>query len=517
MKLAIRADASLDIGSGHVMRCLTLAQVLQERGAQVHFVCRAHPGHFGDYLRARGFAVSMLPMAAGWRGPRSADAPAHAGLLGADWQDDAAATLAALAGVAPDWVVVDHYALDARWETAMRACGARIMALDDLGDRVHDCDVLLDQNYPPRRARYAGLAGPGCRLLLGPTYALLRHEFAFQRARATMRAGAIGRVFVFFGGVDQPNLTARALKALRQAGGGALALDVVIGKDNPHSAEIDALCAAWPGARLHRQVDNMAELMARADLAIGAGGATSWERCCVGLPSLIVTIAANQEPATRALVRDGLAFDGGSSDSATVDSLCALLAPLLAQPQAVHALALRTWHLVDGAGAGRVAQVLSAPALRLRPATPADVGLYYDWANDEDVRAQSFNQAPIDYDAHAAWFAQRLASPDSLLLLAQDAQLDPVGQVRFDKMADGTWKIGFSVDRRWRGRGVAAPMLTLAIASLAVLAPAATMVAQVKRQNLPSSKAFLALGFRERDALEDVLTYVRNVKELGES
>lgn len=516
MKVVFRTDASLDIGSGHVMRCLTLAHALHGRGTQVCFVCRQHPGHFGDYIQARGFKVSMLPPIAGWHLAETGPTPVHAHLLGASWEDDASATLGAIEGQAPDWIVADHYALDERWEHAVRTCGARIMVIDDLADRPHDCDVLLDQNYHPSRAHYAALTGAGSRLLLGPEYALLRPEFASQRGRASERCGAIARVFVFFGGVDQPNLTSLALRALHKAGGAGLELDVVVGKDNPHSAQVAALCRAWPGARLHCQVENMAELMAHADLAIGAGGATTWERCCVGLPSVIVTIAANQETAARALARDGLALAGGSSASVSVDSLSELLTSVLGAPQELRALARRACALVDGAGGERVAQVLCAPRLSWRHATGADLQLYYDWANDADVRAHSFNQDPIDLPAHATWFEQRLSSQASLLVVAQnETGQDPVGQVRFDKMADGHWKIGFSVDRRWRGQGLAVPMLAGAIARLAQVAPGATMVADVKRQNRASSKAFLALGFHQRDAGGEVLTYVRNVTELG--
>jgi UDP-2,4-diacetamido-2,4,6-trideoxy-beta-L-altropyranose hydrolase len=509
VKVAIRTDASLSIGSGHVMRCLALAEALREAGAQVRFVCRAHPGHMGEQIAARGFALQLL--APGPDGAPDPQAPVHAHLLGAGWEHDADATVAALRDDAPDWLVVDHYALDARWERRLRALGARMLAIDDLADRAHDCEVLLDQNYAGSGERYAALLGPGCRPLLGPAFALLRPEFAHARAAAAPRAGAVRRLFIFFGGIDAPNLTAVALQALQLLANPELQIDVVVGKDNPHQAEVEALCRALPGCTLHRQVDRMAAMMAAADIALGAGGVTTWERCCVGLASVIVTIAANQEPSVRALARDGYAIAAGASGEVDPAGLGALLAPLLAAPAALRAMAARAAALVDGAGCARVAQVLAAPRLTLRRAGAADVRLYYDWAGDAQVRVQSLNSDPIPFEQHQAWFERRVASADSVLLVAELPARGPVGQVRFDQF-EGGWRIGFSLGAPWRGQGLAAPMLAAAIECLAHSAPQARLVAQVKQHNLASSKAFLALGFDEpAPAIDGVHTYVRNL------
>lgn len=507
MRIAIRVDASDRMGTGHLMRCLTLADALHRNGAAVRFVSRSMPQHLAARIAAQGHQLRLFE----GQPDGHTDELAHAAWLGGSQQQDAQASLAALADARWDAVVVDHYALDWRWQGALAALGARMAVIDDLADRRHACDVLLDQNYAGHGQRYAGLLPAGARLLAGPAYALLRPEFAHARGAAAGRSGALERVFLFFGGVDQPNLTATALRAVQLLGGAPLAVDVVVGKDNPHQAEVAALCAAMPDCRLHLQVDNIAALMAASDLAIGAGGATTWERCCVGLASVVVTIAANQEPSVQALARGGYVVDGGSSACVTPATLAALLAGLLADPAAVRALGRRSAALVDGEGCARVARVLGAPRLSLRAARAADVQLYYEWASDDDVRAQSFNSAPIPFEQHQQWFARRLDSDASVLLVALDQQGEAVGQVRFEQVADG-WQIGFSLDRRWRGQGLAVPMLAAAIAHLAARAPQALLLAQVKRQNSASSRAFVALGFVARgDADGEVLNYVRSV------
>ena len=263
-----RADAGVSIGTGHVMRCLTLAEALREAGAHIAFVCRELDGNLIELIGARGFEVHALP---GLEPPTdplawTAEHP----------QEDAAQTVASVKAslkARADWLVVDHYALDERWEREVRGCAHRLMVIDDLADRVHDCDLLLDQNYARNPTRYDALVPAGCRKLLGPAYALLRDEFKEAREAWPRKIGEFERAFVFFGGTDPTNETSKALRALLRWGEGKrLTVDVVIGGGNPHRAEVEELVETIPNALLHVQAVNMAELMARADLSVGAGG-----------------------------------------------------------------------------------------------------------------------------------------------------------------------------------------------------------------------------------------------------
>ena len=299
MFIAIRTDASTDIGTGHVMRCLTLAEALRERGHEVEFICRSHPGNLQSHIAAQRFNVNMLPS------PTSAaddDALSHAGWLGCSQQQDAIDTIEALNGRQTDWLITDHYALDHRWHQSLRGHAQRIMVIDDLADRVHDCDLLLDQNYVvDMDTRYRGLIPDACRMLTGHRYSLLRQEFLRAREHAQVRR-SLNKVLVFFGGVDQHGLTMRALDALQ---GLDLEVTVIAGNSNLRADEIEARCADLASVRFHRSVDDMATQILDADLAIGGGGTTTWERCYLGLPAIVITLAENQVPLSEAVAAAG--------------------------------------------------------------------------------------------------------------------------------------------------------------------------------------------------------------------
>ncbi len=304
MNILFRTDASLDIGTGHVMRCLTLAEALRERGALCRFVCRVHPGNLIELIRQRGFEVFALPLDSNWAGTDKVN-PSHAAWLGADWATDAEQTKVGAGETAADWLIVDHYALDARWERALCTACYRLMAIDDLADRPHNCDVLLDQNLGRRAEDYGHLVPDGCTIMAGPQYALLRPEFAALRPYSLARRAAprLNRLLITMGGVDKEDATGEVLGALRACPLPAdCQISVVMGPHAPWLARVREKAAAmpWPTDVLVN-VRNMARLMADSDLAIGAAGSTSWERCCLGVPSIIVVLAANQQPIANGL------------------------------------------------------------------------------------------------------------------------------------------------------------------------------------------------------------------------
>ncbi len=311
LKVVFRADASLQIGTGHVMRCLTLADALRQKGAQCTFVCRPNVGHLLGLVAQRGHkALALGEQQQNFNGPAD---PAHAAWLGTSWADDAEQTMHALLGQTVDWLVVDHYALDARWEEALRPQAQRIMAIDDLADRPHACDLLLDQNLGRTEADYGGLLKGKTTTLVGPQYALLRPEFAALRAQSLARRQnnpPLRRLLVTMGGVDKDNATGQVLAALQSCSLPAdLRVTVVMGPHAPWLAQVQAQVTQmpWPTEVLVG-VDNMAQLMAESDLAIGAAGSTSWERCCLGLPTIQVVLAQNQEAIALALGRFGAAL-----------------------------------------------------------------------------------------------------------------------------------------------------------------------------------------------------------------
>jgi UDP-2,4-diacetamido-2,4,6-trideoxy-beta-L-altropyranose hydrolase len=410
MNVAFRVDASSRMGTGHVMRCLALAQALADRGAQSLFVCRNHPGHLIDLVRERGWDVQVL------------DGPATDSGL------DAAQTLLAVRDHTPDWLVVDHYGLDAAWEALVRPRVGRLLSIDDL-ERAHHSDVVLDQNYAPSRPhRYRDLVPAGCRVLLGPRYALLDANYEVHRRTQSTRPEVAGRVLVYFGGVDAGNMTGVALAALCAPEFLPLHVDVVIGRNHAQGDVVRAQADARPRTRVFGARHHLADLMAEADVAIGAGGVTTWERMCLGLPTLVISHADNQTSACEALAADGLIEYLGDHKGVGHAEIARGLASLLGHSARRQQLSSRGRALVDGRGASRVADVMlgrdpHAVALRkhvLHAANtcPSGFGRFvFAWIdrcdsgrvlalrNQPHVRGQMRTQTAISADAHALFFA----------------------------------------------------------------------------------------------------------------
>lgn len=355
MLIVFRVDASLEIGSGHVMRCLTLAAILRTGGAHCRFICRPHQGHLGEFIRKQGHELQLLPMPSELDVMPVHNVPSHARWVGDSWQTDAAQTSAALHGPKPDWLVVDHYGLDARWEQVLRSRCKHLMVIDDLADRPHDCDILLDQNLGREPADYQELVPDTCHILAGTAYALLRPEFAALRATSLERRKNphLRHILISLGGVDLPNVTGKILEALRKSPLlPATRISVVIGAQSPWLHEVRRIAASLPWETdVLSNISDMATRMAASDLAIGAAGSTSWERCCLGLPAILVCLADNQRRALQALceAQAALALDASGIDAQLMDTLTHMMSPDTLASFSSHAAAL-----VDGLGTSRV-------------------------------------------------------------------------------------------------------------------------------------------------------------------
>ena len=353
MKVAFRTDASLDIGSGHVMRCLTLANALREKGSSASFICRDHPGHLLDLIKSNGHEVMMLPSVQIQTSSKSGSD--YERWLGTGWQTDAEQVLSVIGGTTFDWMIVDHYAIDINWEQAMRPAYDRLMVIDDLANRHHDCAVLLDQTFGRNPSDYLGWVSGDCQLLCGSEYALLRPEFARLREYSLRRRAPpqLSQLLITMGGVDKDNVTGQILSALKTTAlPGHCAIKVVLGSTSPWQLEIERLACEMPWKTdVLVGVSNMGQLMADRDLAIGAAGATSWERCCLGLPTIMLVLADNQSKVAEGLSRTGAVriIEGHlnlhHALNSLIDSLCASLDELSAMSHA--ALAIVDGHGID--------------------------------------------------------------------------------------------------------------------------------------------------------------------------
>ena len=430
--VVIRVDASIQIGSGHVMRCLTLAEGLREQGAEVLFVCRELSGNLNALIAAKGFDLCCLPAA----DSQSAELNwnSHAGWLEVHWQQDAKETKALLKEQAAsfDWLIVDHYALDTNWETELGSIVDKIMVIDDLADRPHACELLLDQNfYLDQTGRYKKLVPANCTRLLGPAYALLRSEFPQKRRSLRLRTGAVNNILVFFGGVDATNETAKVVNAIASLERSNITVDVIVGTGNPHRQKIEDLCGQVENTRFHCQASNMAELMANADLAIGGGGTVTWERFCLGLPALVVSVAGNQKAIAEDCGKVGCQIFLGDSDAVDEALFAAALQTVLHSPSLLMSVSAQAIKVVDGKGLNRVIQWLCPLDIKLRKAVSADCRNIYDWRNAEETRRHIFDKEIIPYESHQQWFANSLANQDRIILIGEyDDQ--PVGVLRYD-------------------------------------------------------------------------------------
>lgn len=346
MKIAFRTDASVRIGTGHVMRCLTLAEELRDKGADVAFISRKLSGHLCTLVEKKGYQVFRLPG------------------NGADWQQDADETGRAITkwGGTVSWLIVDHYGIDRGWEEKLRPLAHKIMVIDDLADRPHDCDMLLDQNlHQHAEGRYVDLVPRGCTTLLGPGYALLRQEFKEARRTLRQRDGSVNRILVFLGGSDESNETAKVLAALRLLHLPDLAVDVVIGSTNQNKEAIRQACSELPRTTCLEQVSNMAELMSCADLAIGAGGTATWERCFLGLPSISIVIADNQREITETVAAAGATLNLGQAGGTGSEQIAEAVRALITNRSQCKTMGKKAFQIMQrghAVGAEAVAQKL---------------------------------------------------------------------------------------------------------------------------------------------------------------
>lgn len=487
MRVAIRVDASALIGTGHLRRCLSLAQALTEQGSRVCLVARALDGVAAQVLQEAAFAVRCLPEPDGSFQDDSTATP-HAAWAGVSWAQDARETTLALQSASYDWLVVDHYAFDARWHTAMHASlGCRVMVIDDTADRALWADAMLDHNWAPdHRVKYAGRLRREPHWLAGPRYALLSP--AYRNAPRCAAHSEVRSIGIFMGGTDPDGISARVLAACRAAGF-AGAIEVVSTSANPHLSALREACAADAATTLTLDQPNLAAFFAHHDLQIGAGGGATWERCCIGAPTIAIAVAANQQA-----VVPGLA-SLGAVRAATEDTLKTVLSQLLADPSARQALSERAAALVDGRGAQRVALHLLRDTLSLRPATLADAPLLHAWRNHATVRAVSGNSEPIAFEDHRAWMQHVLRSPERWLWLAQVGDL-PVGSIRFDRMETGHLEVSLYTDPQLQGLGLGRCLLLAGEPQmLHILETPFTVEATVLAGNAASQKLFEGTGY----------------------
>ena len=472
--VVIRADAGPHIGTGHVMRCLALAQAWQEEGGAVRFALASLTPALEARLGAEGFDIIRVTAAAG-------------STL------DSAQTIAAAREAGAVWLVVDGYHFDAAYQQAIKASGLPLLAIDDYGHaKCYWADVVLNQNINACEALYPSREAY-TRLLLGTQYALLRREFSPWRGWQREISPEARRVLVTMGGADPDNVTLKVLEALRQVQVKGLEVKIVVGGSYPHRETL----GAWdnPGiCELIEDSRDMPDLMAWADVAVSAAGSTCWELAFMQLPSVLLILADNQRFNATGLDSAGATLNLGWHRDVRPAVLAHALQRLLAAREVRAEMAGVGRSLVDGNGSFRVAALMSGLQVRVRPVSNEDCALLFQWATDPLTRQMSFHSDPIRWEEHQQWFEQVTHEPHSMFLVAewlQKGRWIPVGQVRIAQ--DGI--VSISIAPEYRGRRLAWPTLQAAVARYHACFPEKVLTAYIKPENRASQRVFRQAGF----------------------
>ncbi len=487
MNVAIRVDGSRQIGSGHLIRCMTLAEQFRKHHHNVIFIIRAHLDSLHQLVQESGFSIELLSSSLS-----TFDIPdnlAHSKWLGVPQNFDANESLSVLKNKKIDLLIVDHYGIDHIWENILKPHVAKLMVIDDLADRQHNCDIILDQNYyTDLEHRYDDLVPASCKKLLGPKYALLKPSFFKLREGVKVRTD-LKKILVFFGGADPNGQTLKTLQALEPFKNVSTGI-VVIGRVNPNEAAIARLCKAnrWV---LHIQSNQMAELITECDLAIGAGGTSSWERCCLGLPTIVFALALNQLRVAKDLSTYGAAIYQSLESEQWPIELQGKVQTLIKNPSQLHEMSQKAFDLMAASDSvyDSICCVLELSAeITFVAATIDDAQLLFDWRNDELTRENSVNKAPVGWENHCQWLQSILTDSNVKLFIAR-RNLQSLGTVRLNVLDRGH-ELSWTIAPSFRGQG-----LGKLIVKRATSLCQGPVFARILSQNTASAKIAKAAGF----------------------
>ncbi len=475
--LVIRADASTQIGTGHAMRCLALAQAWQSAEGETIFVTAMKAPALEARLKDEGIRVIHLSTYPGG-------------------VEDAAQTAELAHQTNAQWIVVDGYQFGDSYQRVIKRSGLRLLFVDDYGHSASYCaDIVLNQNIYAHEGLYADREAQ-TRLLLGTPYVLLRQEFLRWRGYGRQNLSGAPKVLVTLGGSDVANVTLKVVHGLQLAAVDDLQASVVVGSAYPHFEELEMAVRNYPFVRLERNVLDMPRLMAWADVAVSAAGTTCWELAFMGLPSLIMVLADNQRLVAEKLDAAGAAVLVGWGEQVSPVEVSEALVQLLASQERRARMTVLGQNIVDGQGSARVRKHMVGQNIRLRRAREGDCRLLWEWRNDPKVLAASFSSEPVTWTRHIDWFESRMTNPNCILLVAVNSEDIPVGQVRLDVL-DNEIRFSISVDREFRGKGYGSEMIRLARPEALSISNGRLISAYVKPDNKASLRSFGKAGFKE--------------------
>ena len=488
MKVAIRVDSSEQIGSGHFMRCLTIANALDQINCKCYFISRYLPENFILTLRKTNHSFVKLPNI---KKSTPSNELRHSNWLGVSQEEDALQTIEAIKKENIDWMIVDHYALDINWEIFLRNNVKNIMVIDDLMDRKHSANLLLDSNLRDDDLNsYRALVNEDCDLLLGPKFVPLREEFSVE---AIENKNKLLNIFIFFGAYDTNNYTELMIDFLYKINK-EFNVDVVIGKGNVNTENIRNKCMTY-GMNLHIQTNSIAKIMQKSSIGIGAGGITVWERCSMQLPSFCIPVAFNQEDQLKQAEKKGLLYVSkcfNKKDSILMDELSNFI-----RNKNLHkTIQEQCSRMVDSRGAYRIVNKLKNPFIEIKEAKKSDMMDMFKWINDKSIRTASLNESKIELADHKKWFRKILDSKKNKLLVGYFNN-ERIGVVRFDSKSESEVEISiYLVPNIDTAKGMGLHLLLKSEDWLMYnMSKIKTITGYVKNSNRKSIKMFKNAGY----------------------
>lgn len=476
MHILFRTDGNADIGTGHVMRCLALAQAVLEQGAKATFLCSELTPALAERLSQEGCTVKKLSVSAYGK-------------------DDAEET----ANIDAEWIVVDGYNFDGAYLQHLKDAGKRVLMIDDYGHaKQYSCELVLNQNPYAQKGFYKGSPAE---LLLGSRYCLLRKEFRKWCGWARETREQPERLLVTLGGADTNNVTCKILSFLSKS---EVPVDVtvVIGGSNPNLKEAQEIAkTSRTPMSIVSNVRGMPELMAQCDAALCAGGTTSYELAFLQVPMLTVVLAENQKAVAESLEEHGCSINLGTAEELQEEGVLHAVKSLLSDAAKRASMSAEGAALIDGYGADRTCLRLLDAKLRLRPAVEADAYMLWEWANDPVVRQSSFSVEPIALENHITWFAYALQNPACHILVACNMEDEPVGQIRFNEEGEDA-VIDMHISQNHRGKRYASELIAKGTTWLFENTSIHVVHAYIRPENEASVRSFLGAGFTQEGEVE---------------
>lgn len=482
MKLFFRVDASTQIGTGHVMRCLALAQACIYAGGKAVFIMATKVPQLEVRLQTEGIEIVHLSL--------------HPGGI-----EDARKTATLARQFNASWIVVDGYYFGAEYQKVIKDSGLYLLFIDDYGQAdYYYADIILNQNIYAHEGLYLNKQSY-TQLLLGTRYILLRREFWQWREWKREIPSVANKILVTLGGADPDNVTLKVIQGLQLIEIENLEVIVVVGASNPHYQQLQtAVEQSSFLIHLKRNVTNMPELMAWADVAIAAGGTTSWELAFMGLPSLVLILADNQYETARNIGEMEVAINLGWHEDVSVRKISETVTKLLESAEMQSKMTRLGNGLVCGEGNNKVLESLQNRQIKLRQVSEDDCKLLWDWTNDPEVRSVSFSSDFISWNSHVQWFTSKLTNYDCIMYVALNKFDEPIGQVRFDIKANEA-TISISIDKKFRNQGYGSKLIRIATQKMFFSYDIKTINAYIKDYNYRSINSFIKAGFEKGEVI----------------